>query len=269
MALFSCENVIKVQRRIGALSIGDFMKNGDWVKIEFIGKRASDGLVIEATSAEEAKKAGIFQEDGVYGPGLVILGSNTSLKGIEEALLTMKDGESRKVELTPENAFGPRDPTLVRIMPVGEFRKRDIDPYPGLVLNMDDRRATVRSVTGGRVTLDFNHPLAGEKLIYDVKISGVVEGTKARSQELLSRSFQGETYKACSLEVKGDVLEAKFGAPIAKDMNFIIAKTEFVANVLRHMPEIAKIDAVEVYERKQEEKEGAKEKHEGHKHGKE
>jgi len=230
------------------------MKNGDWVKIEFTGKRAADGRVIECTSAEEAKKAGIFQEDGIYGPGLVIIGSGTTLKGIEDALLQMKDGESRTIELAPDKAFGVRDPTLVRIMPIGDFRKRDIDPYPGLMLNMDDRRATVRSVTGGRVTLDFNHPLAGEKLVYDVKASGVIEGTKARAQELLSRSFQGDVLKSCAVELKGEVLEAKFGAPVTKDMNFIIAKTEFVSNVLRYLPEIRKIDAVEEYERKGEEK---------------
>jgi len=236
--------------------VGDMMKNGEWVKIEFIGRRASDNQVIEATSEEEAKKAGIFQEDGVYGPGLVVLGSNTSLKGVEDALLEMKDGESRKVEMPPEKAFGMRDPSLVRIMPLGEFRKRDIEPYPGLALNMDDRRATVRSVTGGRVTLDFNHPLAGEKLVYDVTVAGVVEGTTARTQELLSRSFHGETLKACSLEQKGGILTAKFGAPITKDMNFIIAKTEFISNVLRYLPEIKKIEAVEAYERKEDGTEG-------------
>jgi peptidylprolyl isomerase len=254
------------------------MKNGDWVKMDYVGRRALDNAVIETTYPEEARKAGIFQEDGVYEPGLVILGTKTTIEGLEDALLTMKDGESRTLELPPEKAFGLRDPTLVRVMPISEFRRREMEPRPGMMLEMDGRKAMVRSVNSGRVTLDFNHPLAGERVIYDVKVSGVVEGTKARAQELLARAVRGDASKHTSIELKGEVLNVRFGYEVAKDMNFIIAKTEFVSNVLRYMDEIKTIEATEEYSRKAmgSDAQGAKDDghdhshdHAGHKHAKE
>ena len=70
----------------------------------------------------------------------------------------------------------------------------------------------------------------------------------------MQRSVRGPAQKSSSLSVQGDVLEAAFGEAITKDMNFIIAKSEFIANVLRYLPEIKKIRAVEEYVRKEDSK---------------
>ncbi|RLG20115.1 peptidylprolyl isomerase, partial [Candidatus Micrarchaeota archaeon] len=95
------------------------MKEGDWVLIDYTGRRASDNSVVETTSEEVAKKEGVYNEKMIYRPNLVVLGKQTTLKGIEEALMGMKVGESKQLELRPEKAFGSRDPSLTRVMSVG------------------------------------------------------------------------------------------------------------------------------------------------------
>jgi peptidylprolyl isomerase len=232
------------------------MQNGDWILIDYTARRASDGRVVETTRAEEAKKEGFYDEKAKYEPSLVILGQGTTLVGLEEALLTMNVGESRKVEIEPSKGFGTRDPSLVRVLSVGEFRRREIDPKPGMVLDFDGRSGTVRAVSSGRVTVDLNHPLAGERLTYDVKLVEAVQDATRKAQALLSASMHmkagAPTAAATAASFKDGVLELSFGEDLAKDINFIVGKTEFIANVLRHMPDVKKIRVVEEYARKEE-----------------
>ncbi|MDO8339782.1 MAG: peptidylprolyl isomerase [Candidatus Burarchaeum sp.] len=235
------------------------MQNGDWVLIDYTARRASDSRIVETTRAEDAKAAGFEDQKTKYAPSLVIMGQGTTLVGLEEALLTMSVGESRKVEIEPDKGFGTRDPSLVRVLPVGEFRRREIDPKPGLVLDFDGRSGTVRAVASGRVTVDLNHPLAGEKLTYDVKLVEAVQDTAKKAQALLSASMHMKTgspaLSATSASFKDGALELTFGEELAKDINFIVGKTEFIGNVLRHMPDVKKIRVVEEYARKEQEPE--------------
>ncbi|VVC03672.1 Putative FKBP-type peptidyl-prolyl cis-trans isomerase [Candidatus Burarchaeum australiense] len=247
------------------------MQNGDWILIDYTARRASDGRVVETTHEAEAKKAGFYDEKITYEPNVVIVGEHTTLPGLEEALITMKVGDNRKVEIEPAKGFGPRDPALVRVISVGEFRRRDIDPKPGMVLDFDGRKGLVRSVTSGRVTVDLNHPLAGERLTYDVKVVESLQDTAKKAQALLSASLQVKGGAAAtSASFKDGTLEMTFGEALAKDMSFIIGKTEFVGNVLRLMPEVKLLRVVEEYARKAEggAKEGHShaEGHEGHAH---
>ncbi len=64
-----------------------------------------------------------------------------------------------------------------------------MNPYPGLQINADGMIGTVRSVTGGRVILDFNHPLAGRELIYSVKIIKLVDDAEIQVDSLLKFSL--------------------------------------------------------------------------------
>jgi peptidylprolyl isomerase len=228
------------------------VKNGDWIMIDYTGRRASDSRMVETTSEEVAKKEGAYDEKIRYEPNLVILGQETTLKGLEEALMDMKVGESRKLELAPEKAFGARDPSLVRVMPIGEFRKRDINPAPGMVVELDRQRALVKSVTSGRVTIDLNHLLAGERLSYELKLVEVLKEPAKRAKALMDMGMRvkGKT-EATSISLKDGVLEVHFKEGLVKDMNFIVGKTEFVSNALRFMPEVKRIRVVEDYTRKE------------------
>ena len=188
------------------------MENGDWVKIDFTGKVSATGEVFDVTSAEEAKKSGAFEPKRKYGPVLVIIGAGMVMPGVEHELLAMKPGERRDFVVGPADAMGPRRPELIRVVPVSKFSKEKIAPYPGLWVNVDGRNAKVQSVAGGRVRIDFNHPLAGKELSYSVAISEAVTGTARRAESLIDYyGLAGEvSVEGGRVEIKADKKPGQF-----------------------------------------------------------
>jgi FKBP-type peptidyl-prolyl cis-trans isomerase 2 len=225
------------------------LKDGDFIKISYTGKTAATGKIFDTTDAEKAKEAGITEEGRNYAPVLVVLGKNHVVKGLEDALRNMSIGEQKSVELTPEKAFGARDPGLVRIIPLSEFKKRELDPFPGMVLDFDGKNGIVKSVSGGRVMVDLNHPLAGEKIVYEVKVEEKLTETNPKIQAVID-SFN---LKAESFKVEGDVLQVVFPPSVKKDVNFIVAKSNLVNSLLDLIREVKKLSIVEEYSLEQKE----------------
>src|ERR1700733_8661130 len=135
--------------------------DGDFLEVEYSSWNAVDNSMIDTTDEKKSKDSGIHVEGRLYGPFLVVLGSTGIVKGLDKALRDMKPNETKKVTLKPDEAFGQRNPDIVRVMPISEFKKRDINPYPGMRVNIDNVSATVKSVNSGRVVVDANHPYAG------------------------------------------------------------------------------------------------------------
>jgi len=161
------------------------MKNGDWIKIDFVGRVRVTGEVFDLTREDDAKAFGIHDKKKKYGPALVILGGGMIIVGVENELLGMDVGEKKKFTVKPEDALGQRKPALMRVLPVAKFTKEKITPFPGLWLMVDGMNCKVVSVAGGRVKVDFNHPLAGKELEYEVEIAGEVKDSLARVEELM------------------------------------------------------------------------------------
>ncbi len=223
-------------------------KDGDFIKIEFLGKKAT-GEIFDTNNEEKAKEANIHDEKAKYGPSLVVLGKGEIIKGLEKALTEMEVGESKTVEVEPEDAFGLKKQELIRVMPLSEFRKQDINPYPGMPLQLDNMTATVKSVTSGRVMVDMNHPLAGQKLVYDIKLNEIVDGTDKKAVALMEHiDINGK------ITTSGDELNVHFGSDINKDSNYLAKKAALADRILLHMPEVKKVKFEEIYERPEEKK---------------
>ncbi len=127
-----------------------------------------------------------------YEPQLVILGEHRLIKGLEDSLYTMELNEEREIEISPENAYGLRDPAKVRVLSIGELRKQGVTPFPGLPVRFSDgSMGIIKSVSGGRVYIDLNHPLAGKTLIYRVKVVKEIKEVKDKIQVLVKRWFPG------------------------------------------------------------------------------
>ena len=120
----------------------------------------------------------------------IIVGVNYTLKGIDKALLEMQVGEKKTIEISPEDGFGNRDEKLIRLVPLNEFKKHNTDPIPGMVVEADNRRGRVMSVSGGRVKVDFNHPLSGKTLIYDLEIKQKLEDVESKVRALVKMYTQ-------------------------------------------------------------------------------
>lgn len=161
-------------------------RKGDLVRIEYTGRLASTGRVFDTTSEELAAQAGIFSSDAKYGPRLTLFGSGAMVRGVEEAILACPQGKSENFLIAPDKAFGERRPALVRMVAAREFAKQGVSPEPGMFLTLDGTGAKVKSVASGRVVVDFNHPLAGESVLYSLTVLEVISEGRKKIEAVLS-----------------------------------------------------------------------------------
>ena len=106
-------------------------------------------------------------------PATFKVGDGSLLPGFEAALFGFKAGEKRKLEILPENAFGQPNPQNVQIIARSQFN--DMELSEGLLVIFNDAANTelpgvVKAFDDEQVTIDFNHPLAGKTLTFDVEI---------------------------------------------------------------------------------------------------
>lgn len=157
------------------------MKAGDFIQIEYTGRVKESGEIFDTTDEALAKKNGIHSNKGTYGPVTVIVGAGYVLPGLDKKLPEIEPGESAKFEVSPDDAFGKRDPKLVQLSSLAQFRKQRIVPIVGQYLTVGrNLSGKILSVSSGRVKIDFNHPLSGKVLEYEVKNLGLVEDAKKR-----------------------------------------------------------------------------------------
>ena len=158
---------------------------GDFVELEYTGKVKLMNKVFDTSNEEIAKTNDIYNEKMKYGPITICIGEKNVLQGLDANLNEKDIGKDYEIDVSPENAFGKKDPKKMKIVSMSLFRKQKMNPYPGLQINADGMIGTVRSVSGGRVNLDFNHPLAGRELVYTFKILKKVENTKEKVDSVM------------------------------------------------------------------------------------
>src|SRR3989344_6758746 len=164
------------------------MENGDMVLVSYTGKDMATGKIFETTDVEKAKESGFWRENAVFAPVPVIIGNNDLLKALEEELLKMKEGESKTVRLGPDKAFGQRRKELSGVIPMQEFRKRQINPARGMIIDVNGRYGRVQSISGGRIRVDFNSDLAGKEVEYELKVEKLMK-TNTEKVEALAEKF--------------------------------------------------------------------------------
>tara|TARA_Y100000310_G_scaffold232179_1_gene234921 strand:- start:139 stop:810 length:672 start_codon:yes stop_codon:yes gene_type:complete len=202
------------------------IKKGDFIELDYVGKLANTGKIFDLTDAELAKKEGILNPQQKYGPVTICVGEGMLVGGIDAFVLGKEPGKSYDLELEPANAFGPRIAKLIQLVSIKKFKDHKMNPYPGARIMIDNMPATIRSISGGRVLVDFNHPLAGKKLQYHLKIGKIVTDVKAQATSLLEKFIPAKEYslalKDAGKSVKGKVLtiklknKAQFGPFIEK-----------------------------------------------------
>jgi len=160
-------------------------KKGDLVRLEYTGRVASTGAVFETTDESLARQAGIYEEGALYRPKLAIFGSDNIIRGMEEAIVASPVGKSGEFLISPDKAFGKRLPELVRMVPEKEFARQNVKPAPGMLVTLDGVAARIKSVTSGRVVVDFNHPLAGESVLYTLKVHEVISEPRKKIEAIL------------------------------------------------------------------------------------
>ncbi len=215
------------------------MNEGDFVRINYVGRIKESKEIFDLTKEDVAKEKGIFNPDFKYGPVPVIIGSSMIIKGVEKILKEMKVGEKRDIVVSHEDGFGKRSEKLIKLIPIVEFRRQNMDPYPGMIINMNNLSGRVLSVSGGRITVDFNHPLAGKELEYDLEIMEEIKEKDKQVKAILELYIKMKDDDA-EVSVKDNVAEIKLKIDMPRK-----AKEEFVQTVKKWVKEIDKIRFIE------------------------
>lgn len=156
----------------------------DFIEIDFTGK-TNNGVVFDSTFKKELEKFHSEREHKIEAkPFSFCLGEGMFLKALDDFLVGKEVGKEYKTELTSENAFGKRNSSLIQRIPARIFREKRVNPFPGASFNFDGRIGKVLAVSGGRIMVDFNHPLAGKDVSYKIKILRKIDNPKEKVKAL-------------------------------------------------------------------------------------
>jgi len=214
----------------------DKIKKDDFVEIEFTGYH--NGKVFDSNIAEDLKS---LSQEAKVEKTIIIVGQKMVVSGMDKALEEKEIGKEYKIHLKQEEAFGERKKELVKIIPLSQFTKQNINPKPGTVVFLDNYLARVITISGARVITDFNNPLAGKDIEYKFKITRKINDEKEKLETFFKFFFRflpEFEVKESSVIIKGQknigvyfkLFKDKFKELIGKDLELQIEEKEIMPN---------------------------------------
>ena len=143
----------------------------------------SDDMVVSMDYTLRLDSGQVVDSSQGREPLQFIQGQGHIIPGLERELYGMEVGDEKEVTVAPEEGYGERQEDRVQTVPLEAFPPES-QPEAGMQVQLQDQQtgrvlqAMVRSVEGETVILDFNHPLAGEQLHFDVEITDVRPATE-------------------------------------------------------------------------------------------
>lgn len=165
------------------------VEKGHFVKVKYTGT-FTDGTVFDSSEGKEALE--------------VLAGKGMLIKGFDEALVGMKEGEEKEIDIPSDKGYGQRRDELIKEVPKSDLGK-DVKPEVGMMLGIKAPTgqvfpATITEVKDDTITLDANHPLAGKDLHFKLK----VETTRVPTDDDLAKFMPPEHESSCSTCESGD-----------------------------------------------------------------
>jgi peptidylprolyl isomerase len=196
-------------------------KKKDFVELKFTGY--SNGNIFDSNIEEDLKK---IDPDGKVKELVVVIGERMVVSGLDKALEEKEIGKEYEIKVPASEGFGERKRELVKTIPLKIFTEKQISPYPGMILAMDDNLARVITISGARVMTDFNNPLAGKDLAYKFRIVRKLTDEKEKAKILLSFMFKfvPEFEVSEKVLVKGPKILEKFVEAFREKFKDLIGK---------------------------------------------
>jgi len=163
------------------------IKKDDFVEIEFTGIAKEEKF--DTTNPDEATQSGIEDSTSIK-PLIISVGNQMLLKGLDQALEGKEINKKYSIQIQPEQAFGKRNPSLIKTISMKIFREKNMNPVPGMAFQLDQSIVRILSVSGGRVIVDFNNPLAGKEVEYNFKINKRITEPKEKINALQDFFFK-------------------------------------------------------------------------------
>jgi peptidylprolyl isomerase len=223
------------------------LQKGDFVLINYTAKVKETNEVFDTTSEEVAKKEHLHKEGEIYEPNLVVVGEGWVLKALDDSLTTMEINKPATVEIPPDKGFGQRDPEKVRLVPLKQLLAKEINPVIGARIEYQGKMASVRSIGAGRVLLDFNPPLAGKTLIYDVTVNKKLESNEEKIGALIHRRILVVEENNFKLTIQDTSLTIDMPETAFYIEGIQIAKRGIAMDIQKFIPDLAETKFVEAF----------------------
>jgi peptidylprolyl isomerase len=223
------------------------LQKGDFILTSYVAKVKETNEVFDTTDEAVAKKEHLFKEGDIYEPKLLVVGEGWMLKPLDESLLTMEVGKPATVEISPEKGFGQRDPEKIKRVPIKHLYEKEINPVIGARIEYNHKDAIIRSIGSGRVLLDFNPPLAGRTLIYDITVTKKLESATEKIGALIHRRVPVVEENKFKLTIE----DKKLNVDLPEETFYIegiqIAKRGIAIDVQKFIADIAEIKFIETF----------------------
>ncbi|HPC34109.1 MAG TPA: peptidylprolyl isomerase [Candidatus Absconditabacterales bacterium] len=152
---------------------GAQIKKGDEIVVDYIG-RLKDGEVFDTSIEQVAKGCDKYNEARDYSQGLgFIVGAGQMIPGFDRAVEGMKVGQTKTVEISPSDAYGEIDESLLISVKKSQLQLPDQYKEGDVLYAPNGQSIKIHKVTKNEITLDTNHELAGKTLIFDITIKEI------------------------------------------------------------------------------------------------
>lgn len=158
------------------------MKKGDFIRVDYIG-RLESGEIFDLTLEDVAKKENVHDPKIKYKPVPIIVGAGFIIPGVDTALENLNVGDKKEISVGPEEGFGKRNPEMIKVLQKKVFEGK-VEPVQGLIVDFSGMKGRIQSVSGGRITVDFNNPLAGKNLTYDIEVKEKIEDINEQAKSI-------------------------------------------------------------------------------------
>ncbi len=223
------------------------LKKGDFILINYTAKIKETGETFDTTNEEIAKQQHVHKEGEIYEPKLTVIGENWVLKALDDQLPTLKLNKTQTIEIPPDKAFGPRDPEKLKTIPLRRLKEKGITPQMGNRIEYDKKLATIRTLGAGRVTLDFNPPLAGKTLIYEVTATKKLQTPEEKIIAIIHRRIPVADME----KFKIDIMKTNVTIQTPEEVFYLegiqLAKRGIAADIHRFLPTTIKVEFIETF----------------------
>lgn len=230
------------------------LSDNAFIRLNYTGKVKESDKVFDTTYKEVAEEAGILNQDKDYHPMMLAVGSNQLLPALHDEIKKLNIGDKQVVEIASEDAFGKRDPSLIQLIPMREFKKQNIKPFPGMPLTLDGNQGIVRTVDGGRVRVDFNHELAGKDIVYDLEIVETIEDNEEKIKGLIEVYYGNPNLNLdeVKIDIEDDVAKINLGLIAGFDQRsaqeVTLSKFRVAREAYENIEEIEKVQFIDEFE---------------------
>ncbi len=238
------------EQEIAAQTEEFLIKKGDFILVELVGRIKNSGKIIDVTDEEIARKEGVFEENEIYKPRLVIVGKGWVIKGVDDILEQLVVGVSKLVEIPANEAFGEKEAKNIKTYSIREIQKQQQKgqkPRPGSMVTLEGKRGIIRTIAQGRVRVDFNHPLAGEIITYEVKVIKKIMDENEKIMELIKRRIPKLESDKFKITKENNVIMVFLPKEVYFDQNLPIAKFGIASELQEYILNIEGVQFIETF----------------------